>query len=158
MKNQIRYLQNLFYELLNDYRQVYVIVKYSENSIIGQRGYTDDEKEKGIVLVFNQRNYKNLQWTDDGSIIATLGFGMNNRTEKCFFHCDDIVSVFAPGAKVRLDRWDMQDTEDQHGSKTSSEPEALKSLDTKEVKVVSLDHFKKTKIINPPTPPFRKGG
>jgi hypothetical protein len=149
MKHQIRYLQNLFNDLLDDYGQVYLVVKYSENSVIGQRGYTADEKEKGIVLVFNQRNCKNLQWTDDGSIIATLGFGINNRAEKCFLHRDDIVSVFTPGAKVRLERWDMWDTEDQNESNTSADPEALNPPDTREAKVVSLDHFKQKKIVNP---------
>lgn len=143
MKNQIKYLQNLFYDLLNDYGQVYVVVKYSENSIIGQRGFTEEEKKKGIILVFNQKNHKTLQWTDEGNIIATLGFGVTNRPEKCFLHFDDIVSVFSPGAKVKIDRWDMWDIEDQPEEfKTSVVPEKEKSLNAK---VVSLDRFKKTK-------------
>lgn len=143
MKNQIKYLQNLFYDLLSDYGQVYVVVKYSENSIIGQRGFTEEEKKKGIILVFNQKNHKTLQWTDEGNIIATLGFGVTNRPEKCFLHFDDIVSVFSPGAKVKIDRWDMWDIEDQPEEfKTSVVPEKEKSLNAK---VVSLDRFKKTK-------------
>ncbi|MEW6418789.1 MAG: hypothetical protein AB1480_11830 [Nitrospirota bacterium] len=107
MKSQIKYLQNLFYDLLNDYGEVFIIVRYSDNSTIGSRGFTEEERKKGMVLVFNNRNYKNLQWTEDGSIMTTLGFGVKNRPEKCFLHFDDIVSVFSPYAKVRFDRWDV---------------------------------------------------
>ncbi len=143
MKNQIKYLQNLFYDLMNDYGQVYVVIKYSENSTIGNRGFTEEEKQKGIVLVFNSKNYKTLQWTDDGNIKAILGFGVANKPEKCFLYFDDIVSVFSPGAKVRLDRWDIWDIEDQpEVSRESVVPEEEKSLCGK---VVFLDRFKKTK-------------
>jgi hypothetical protein len=142
MKNQIKYLQNIFYDLMNDYGQVYVAVKYSENSIIGHRGFTEEEKKKGIILVFNRKNHKSLQWADDGSIITTLGFGVSNRSEKCFLYFDDIVSVFSPDAKIRIDRWDMWDIQDQ--------AEEVKEIISGEKmsgskKIVSLDTFRKTK-------------
>jgi hypothetical protein len=137
MKTQIKYLQYLFYELLNDYGQVYVAIKYSENSSIGNRGFTEEEKQKGLILTFNQRNYKTLQWTDEGSVITALGFGSNNKPEKCFLYFDDIVSVFSPYAKIRFDRWDMGDVKDQ-----AEVPEEKKLPDEK---VVSLDRFRKTK-------------
>ncbi len=143
MKNQIKYLQNLFYDLLNDYGQVFIVVKYSDNSTIGNRGFTEEEKEKGIILVFSRKNHRNLQWTEDGSLITTLGFGVNNKPEKCFLYFDDIVSVFSSDARVRFNRWDIWDMEDQPDeSKTSVVPEEEKSLNAK---VVSLDRFKKTK-------------
>ena len=143
MKNQIKYLQNLFYDLLNDYGQVYIVVKYSDNSTIGNRGFTEEEKKKGIFLVFNQKNYKNLQWTEDGSIITTLGFGVNNKPEKCFLYFDDIVSVFSSDARVRFDRWDMRDMEDySKESKKTTRSEKEKSL---KGEIVSLDNFRKTK-------------
>jgi hypothetical protein len=143
VKNQIRYLQNLFYDLLNDYGQVYVAVRHSENSFIGDRGFTDEEKEKGLVLVFNKKNHKDLQWTEDGSIIAALGFGMNNRPEKCFLHVDDIVSVFSPLAKIRFDRWDTGDSE-----KGTGQPRELAIQEAKKSggeNIVSLDQFRKSK-------------
>ena len=128
---------------MNDYGQVYIVVKYSESSTIGKRGFTEEEKKKGLILIFNQKNYKDLQWAEDGSIIAILGFGGNNRPGKCFLHCDDIVSVFSPDARIKFDRWDVWDMEDQpEESKTSVVPEEEKSLCGK---VVSLDRFKKTK-------------
>ena len=143
MKNQVKYLQELFYELLNDYSRVYIAVRYSENSKIGNRGFTEEEKKQGIILVFNQTNHKTLQWTDDGSITTTLGFGHGNKPEKCFFHFDDVVSVFSPDAQVRFDRWDMWEQES-----SVEKPEGASISDEHEEqhgKVVSLDKFRKTK-------------
>lgn len=135
MKNQIRYFQNLFYDLLNDYGRVYIVVKHSDRTIIGNRGFTDEEKEKGLVLAFSQMNYKNLQWTEEGSIVATLGFGANNTPENCFLYFDDIVAVYSPDAKVIFDRWDMEDFD--RDSEKLKEP--------KGGKIVSLEHFRRTK-------------
>jgi hypothetical protein len=143
MKNQLRYLQNLFYDLLNDYGQVYIVVKYSGNTVIGDRGFTEDEKKKGIVLVFNQKNHHNLQWTEDGSIIAALGFGNGNKPEKCFFHYDDIVSVFSPYAKVRFDRGDIWESNPETG--TVKEPLDVETKAGSDNKVVSIERFRKTK-------------
>ncbi len=143
LKNQIKYIQNLFYDLLNDYGQVYVAVRYSENSAVGNRGFTEEEKKKGLVLVFNRRNHNNLVWNEDGSITATLGFGVGNRSEKCFLHYDDIVSVFSPDARIKLDRWDIWSAKDQtQTAEISGVPEAGESTDKK---IVSLDSFRKTK-------------
>jgi hypothetical protein len=142
MKNQIKYLQNLFYEVLNDYGQVYLVVKYSAKTTIGSRGFTEEEKQKGLVLVFNQNNHKNIQWTDDGSIITALGFGTSNRPENCFLHSDDVVSVFSPVAKIRFDRWDMTGIEGP--AKGPPLPEGKTSQDEK---VVSMESFRKLKPV-----------
>lgn len=142
MKNQIKYLQNLFHDLLNDYGRAFVVVKYSDQTIIGARGFTEEEKEKGLVLVFNTRNHKNLQWTEDGSIVAALGFGANNRIENCFIHHEDIVAVFCPDAKVKFDRWDVWDAGKTRESEKSIEYEKEKYS---EERIVSLEDFRKTK-------------
>jgi len=141
MKNQVKYLQNLFYDLLNDFGRVFIIVKCSDRTTIGKRGFTEEEKEKGLVLVFNNKNYKALQWTEEGSIITTLGFGSGNRIENCFVHCDDIVAVYSPDARIKLDRWDMGDVENSSasGRKSITKKDALKG------KIVSLDRFRKVK-------------
>jgi hypothetical protein len=143
MKAQIKYLQNLFYDMLNDYGRVFVVVKHSERTVIGSRGFTDEEKENGLVLAFNSKNYKTLQWTEDGSIVTTLGFGSNNKVENCFLHSDDIISVYSPDAKIKFDRWDMLETKD-------SLPESQKIQNDKKDavtkgKIVSLDSFRKVK-------------
>jgi hypothetical protein len=143
MKNQVKYLQNLFYNLLNDYGRVFMLVKYSDRTVIGNRGFTDEEKEGGLILVLNNRNHKSLQWTEDGSIAAALSFGTNNRVENCFIHHEDIMAVFSPDAKVKFDRWDMWE------AKESSE-EIQKSMElgkekSDEEKIISLNNFRKTK-------------
>jgi hypothetical protein len=140
MKSQLKYLQNLFYDLLNDFGRVYVVVKYSDNTTIGNRGFTEEEKKNGLVLIFNLKNHKNLQWNEDGSIITALGFGAANRSEKCYLHADDIVSIFSPDARVKYDRWDIRDTAGQSETIQGSEEEK-----SEEEKIVSLDRFRKTK-------------
>lgn len=140
MKSQLKYLQNLFYDLLNDFGRVYVVVKYSDNTTIGNRGFTEEEKKNGLVLIFNLKNHKNLQWNEDGSIITALGFGAANRSEKCYLHADDIVSIFSPDARVKYDRWDIRDTAGQSEAIKVSEEEK-----SEEEKIVSLDGFRKTK-------------
>jgi hypothetical protein len=139
MKNQVKYLQNLFYEILNDYGRVYLVLKYSEKSSLGRRGFSEEEKNKGLILVFNDKNNKGLQWTDDGSIFVTLGFGMSNRPENCFIHCDDIVSIYSPDAKVKFDRWDMLDIKETVKTETNESSE--------EEKVIPFDKFKKKKTL-----------
>jgi hypothetical protein len=141
MKNQIKYLKNLFYELLNDYGSVFIVVKYSDRTTLGDRGCTDEEKEKGIILVFNHKNHRPLQWTEDGSIVTTLAFGINNRPENCFLHCDDIVTVYSPDARVKFDRWDMWNMEDS--SKVTKGAKKLEKEKLPNSKIVSLDSFRK---------------
>ncbi|MEK7712612.1 MAG: hypothetical protein AAB175_00260 [Nitrospirota bacterium] len=142
MKNQLKYLQNLFYDMMNDYGRVFVVIKQSERTMIGNRGFTDEEKENGLVLAFNSKNYKTLQWTEDGSIVTTLGFGSNNKVENCFLHSDDIISVYSPDAKIKFDRWDMMETNpDLVGTKIRNDK---KDAVTKG-KIVSLDSFRKIK-------------
>ncbi len=138
MKNQIKYLQNLFYDILSDYGRVFLVVKYSGCTIIGNRGFTDEEKEKGIILVFNNKNHRSLQWTEDGSIVATLAFGANNKMEKCFLHCDDVVALYSPDAKLKFERWDLWDMKDSF-----KESKTLKNGNSPDSKIVSLDKFRK---------------
>jgi len=140
MKNQIKYLQNIFYDLLNDYGKVFIVVKYSEKTVIGTRGFTAQEKEKGIILVFNKDNYKKLKWTEDGSIVAALHFGRNNRPENCFLHYDDIIAVYSPEAMVKIDRWDILNKEyDYKQGKKTPEVKKEKIIDRK---VISIDKYR----------------
>ncbi len=143
MKNQIKYLQTLFYELLNDYGRVYLIVKYSEKTVIGKRGFTDEEKKQGLILVFNQKNHRELEWTDNGDIITTLGFGAGNRPERCFICSDDIISVFSPDALVKFDRWDVLETRKitLKDDKSKSQESEIKE----DEKVVQIDKFRSMK-------------
>ncbi len=71
--------------------RVFVVARYSENVIIGNRGFTEDEKKNGIVIVFNTG--MNFSWDDTG-ISSTLVFGTS--PQKCFIPADDIVAIYSP--------------------------------------------------------------
>ncbi len=82
--------KHVFHELLHIGGRVFVLVRYSEHVILGNRGLTADEMENGIVLVFNQG--MKFQW-DDYGITATLVFGSS--PQKCFIPVDDIAAVYS---------------------------------------------------------------
>lgn len=83
--------KQIFYEMLNLAGRVFILVNYAEDVIIGNRGFLPEEKEKGLVLVFNSR--MNFEWNAQG-ISARLVFGP--KSEKCFVPSDAIASVFSP--------------------------------------------------------------
>ena len=83
--------KQIFYDMLELAGRVFIAVRYSDNVVIGNRGFLPEEKEKGLVLVFNKM--MNFEWSESG-ISATLGFG--TKTEKCFIHPDEIFAVFSP--------------------------------------------------------------
>ena len=87
----------VFFELLELSGRVFIHVKYSEGVMIGERGFLAEEKEKGLILVFNDR--MKLEWNEQG-ISATLGFG--TRTEKCFIPSESIISVFSPDLNAQF--------------------------------------------------------
>jgi hypothetical protein len=82
--------KHVFYELLHIGGRVFVLVRNSEHVVLGNRGFTPDERENGIVLVFNTG--MNFQW-DDYGITATLVFGSS--PQKCFIPVDDITAVYS---------------------------------------------------------------
>jgi len=82
--------KHVFFELLHIGGRVFILVRYSEHVVLGNRGLTAGERENGIVLVFNQG--MNFQW-DDYGITATLVFGSS--PQKCFIPVDDIAAVYS---------------------------------------------------------------
>lgn len=105
MKEQLKYARDLFYDLLNDFGRVFVVIRHSELSDMGSRGFTEEEKESGLVLVFTAKNHRDMKWEDSG-VFVTLGFGADNRLDKCFIHGDDLLAVFSPDARIKFERWD----------------------------------------------------
>lgn len=81
----------VFYEMLEIAGRVFIIVRYSERVRIGTRGFTEDEKKNGIVLVFNKA--MNFSW-DDSGITAVLVFGPSQ--QKCFVPSEDIIMIYSP--------------------------------------------------------------
>ncbi len=83
--------KEVFFRFLDLVGRTFVHVSYSDDVLIGRRGFIGEERQKGIVLVFN-RNMR-FDWDDTG-IHATLAFGSS--AEKCYIPTESIVAVFSP--------------------------------------------------------------
>ncbi|HAK89593.1 MAG: hypothetical protein A2077_06560 [Nitrospirae bacterium GWC2_46_6] len=83
--------KHVFFELLNLAGRAFVLVGYSDDVLLGNRRFTAEEKENGIILVFNSK--MNFMW-DDYGITATLVFGTS--PQKCFVPADAIRAVYSP--------------------------------------------------------------
>ena len=134
----MEYLQRLFYNLWNDFGSVYLLVKHSDRTRIGRRGFTDEEKAQGLVLVFNSKTSERLEWDDDGNLSCVLAFGV--RREDVFIHQDDLMGVFSPEAAVQYLRSDI--------SKEQPPAPAPDEEKGNSPQVVSLSEFKKQKSDN----------
>ena len=135
MKKQVAYLQRLFYDIWNDFGSVYLLVKYSSRTSIGKRGFTEEEKKLGLVLVFNNKTNAKLDWDAEGNLTCVLAFGA--RREDVSIHHDDLLGVFSREAGVQFIRSDG-----------SGEPAASPEKDARQGdarQVVSLSDFKKRK-------------
>ena len=83
--------KTIFHQMLEMAGRVFIVSRYSENVVIGKRGFTGDEKTNGVVLVFNKS--MNFVW-DEWGISSTLVFGTS--PQKCFIPSDDIVAIYSP--------------------------------------------------------------
>lgn len=83
--------KQVFYDMLNIAGRVFITIAYSDDVIIGRRGFLPEEKEKGLILVFN--NNMKFSW-DDYGISTTLAFGQT--PEKCFIPQESITTIFSP--------------------------------------------------------------
>lgn len=135
MKKQLEYLQRLFYDIWNDFGSVYLLVKHSTRTTIGKRGFTEEERKRGLVLVFNNKTNSALAWDAEGNLTCVLAFGA--RKEDVFVHHEDLLGVFSRDAGVQFIRSDM-----------SSEPPPAPEKDGErgeKQQVVSLSDFRKRK-------------
>ena len=134
MKKQVEYLQRLFYDIWNDFGSVYLLVKYSSRTNIGKRGFTEEEKEQGLILVFNNKTSNTLDWDAEGNLTCVLAFGTHK--EDVYVHHDDLQGVFSPDAGVQFLRTDVS-------KETEASPGKDDGHDDKQV--VSISKFKKRK-------------
>lgn len=137
MKKQVEYLRRLFYDIWNDFGSVYLLVKYSERTRIGKRGFTDEEKRRGLVLVFNNKTSGTLDWDAEGNLACVLAFG--DRKEDVSIHHDDLLGVFSQDAGVQFLRSDT--------GGEPAQPETAGQAEDRQV--VSLSNFKKRKSNTP---------
>lgn len=83
--------RQVFFEMLNIVGRVFIIVRSAPSVDLGNRCFTDEEKQNGIILVFNAKMH--FVWDDEG-IAATLVFG--STPQKCFIPATDIIAVYSP--------------------------------------------------------------
>lgn len=144
MKKQVAYLQKLFYDLWNDFGSVYLMVAHSDRTRIGRRGFTDAERQQGLVLVFNNETNDRLEWDSEGNVSCVLAFGA--RKEDVFIHHDDLAGVFSPEAGVQYLRGD-RDKEQAAAEPPAPSPEPRpEGMSDDPRQVVSLDSFRKRGI------------
>ena len=135
MKKQVSYLQKLFYDIWNDFGSVHLIVKYSDRTSIGKRGFTEQEMKQGLVLVFSNKTNTKQDWDAEGNLACVLAFG--TRKEDVYIHHDDLVGVFSLEAGVQFLRSDVNE-----GPAAPPEQGSTQG-DVKQV--VSMSDFKKRK-------------
>jgi len=124
-----------FFELLELAGRVFIIVDYSEDVVIGKRGFLPEEKERGLVLVFNSK--MKFQWSDD-ALTATLVFGTT--AERCYIPINSIAGVFSPDLRVQLLVPVFKFSKPEETTKT--EENLQKEKDTK---VINLSELRKKK-------------
>ena len=137
MKKQVSYLQKLFYDIWNDFGSVYLVVHYSGRTRIGKRGFTDEEKTRGLVLVFNNKTNADLNWDAEGNLSCVLAFGA--RKEDVHIHHDDLRGLFSPEAKVQFLR---NDGDDDVSAGPGPAPAGEETAPDKQ-HVISIDKFRK---------------
>ncbi len=118
--------KQVFFDMLKLAGRVFVAVSYGDDVVIGKRGFLPPEKEKGIILVFNQK--MNFTW-DDGGITATLVFGTT--PEKCYIPQRRIMTIFSPELNAQFSTFPQQETagqgaEKEEATKPSSDEKVIK--------------------------------
>jgi stringent starvation protein B len=89
--------RQVFYGLLELAGRVFMLVEYADGVVIGTRGFLPEEKEKGIVLVFNSK--MNFQW-DGSGLSGKLVFGTT--PQQCFIPAEAILSIFSPETSAQF--------------------------------------------------------
>lgn len=135
MKKQVEYLQRLFYDVWNDFGNVYLLVKYSDKTSIGKRGFTEEEQKRGLVLVFNNKTNNKLEWDSEGNLSCILAFGA--RKEDVFIHHDDMLGLFSPEAGIQYVRSEIGKEQDARPDKSGGAADGRQ--------VVSISSFRKKK-------------
>lgn len=130
--------KHIFYEFLNIAGRAFIIVDYSPDVILGKRGFTDEEKENGIILVFNSK--MNFLW-DEMGIHTNLIF--NNSAHKCFIPVNNISGLYSPELNAQFV---MLPQLQKKNDKAKSPVENLADTDEETKKVIIVDFKKKRKV------------
>jgi hypothetical protein len=137
--------KQIFYEFLDMAGRVMVLVKYSPDVVIGNRGFIGEERESGIILVFNPK--MKFTW-DEYGISATLVFGA--APQKCFIPAGSIEAVYSAelNAQFVAAVHGRKTANDTTGSLTESEgPDAGTTTSTgADKKIINVDFVHKKKL------------
>jgi hypothetical protein len=128
----------VFYGMLDLAGRVFIVIRHSGNAVIGNRGFTEDEKRQGIVLVFNNR--MQFSWGDSG-ISATLVFGAS--PQKCFIPAEDIMVIYSPELNAQFAAGPVQETKAGDSIKEEKEETPKDEKASQDSKVVKVDFRKK---------------
>jgi hypothetical protein len=135
--------KHTFYELLNLAGRVYLLVKYSENVQIGNRGFLPEEKEHGLVLVLNTKMH--FTW-DEYGISVKLVFGES--PQKCFIPADDILAIYSPELNSQLIIGPQQVAEaNTVQGKNGEKAKVEEKVEEVEEQPVEEETGKKTKVV-----------
>ena len=125
-KNLADLRKQVFFDMLDIAGRVFVAVGYGDDVVIGKRGFLPQEKEKGIILVFNQK--MKFTWDDKG-ITATLVFG--STPERCFIPQEMIMNIFSPELNAQFSTFPQGKTAD----KTAQEDDEKTPAEEKVIRV-----------------------
>jgi len=137
--------KQIFFEFLDMAGRVMVLVKHSPDVVIGNRGFIGEEKESGIILVFNPK--MKFTW-DEYGISATLVFGAV--PQKCFIPAGSIEAIYSAelNAQFVAAVHGRKMANDTAGSVTENEgPDAGTKTGTgADKKIISVDFVHKKKL------------
>lgn len=110
------------------------------DTVIGERGFTGDESEHGIVLVFSPSSYKNLRW-DSHALYADMRFA--GKWEALVIPFESIVTVFNDPADPDF-VFKFSLNKEENGYKNKEKKTMKKSkVQSSDGKVVKVDFSKK---------------
>ncbi len=89
--------RKLFYDMMELSGRVFIIVKFSEDVYIGKRGFLQEEKENGLMLVFNSQ--MKFTWEED---ILSATLSMANVPTKCVIPANNIVVIYCPELQAQF--------------------------------------------------------
>jgi hypothetical protein len=131
--------KQVFYDMLNIAGRVYIAVRYGEDVLIGKRGFLPEEREKGLVLVFNRK--MNFTWDDTG-ITTTLAFGRT--AEKCFIPQESIITIFSPELNAQFSALSKEGEDSEEPKELQKKMKITEKKTSLDKKVINVD-FKKKK-------------
>lgn len=127
--------KQVFYDLLNIAGRVFIAIAYSDDVVIGRRGFLPEEQEKGLILVFN--NTMKFTWDDHG-ISTTLAFGTT--PEKCFIPQGSIMTIFSPELNAQFSALPIGE---EHQKVLQNKIKSREKKTSSDKKVISVDFKKK---------------